>query len=496
MAAEPAAAYQDRPMPRQGRARSRRSSERSAAAALPTERAAAASTIAAANSPASWTSFTTLRAGSIAHSADSPPHNSSSPKIASGTRSAPNLAAASVPAASDRRIGRDHPGRAQSGDGDERRRAARHQRQHHRQQQQANSQAASHADPQAGLAPWRGSATWGSEEEPGAGAASGASPPSARFDLAGWLTIVLPLSQERGRLAPASARLHASMRRAALLGQQQSPRSTLFPSGREGRGQAKADSADMSKREESKYKINRRLGVNLWGRAKSPLNRREYGPGQHGQRRKKPSDYGTQLSAKQKLKGYYANIGERQFRRLYEEAVRRRGDTGENLIELLERRLDATVYRMKLVADAVRRAPAGQSRPCAGQRQARQHPVLPAARRRHDRAETARQGDGRWCSRRAGRASATCPDYVEIDHDRMRGRFVRAPKLADVPVSGDDGAEPRHRILLALSCSGSAAGRAGAGAPRRRFRSVPARGSGFRLVPLRRDDFVSGASRC
>src|SRR5260370_15248641 len=104
----------------------------------------------------------------------------------------------------------------------------------------------------------------------------------------------------------------------------------------------------MSKREESKYKINRGLGVNLWGRAKSPLNRREYGPGQHGQRRKKPSDYGTQLAAKQKLKGYYANIGERQFRRLYEEAVRRRGDTGENLIELLERRLDAAVYRMKL----------------------------------------------------------------------------------------------------------------------------------------------------
>src|SRR6202041_3154216 len=103
----------------------------------------------------------------------------------------------------------------------------------------------------------------------------------------------------------------------------------------------------MSKRTESKYKINRRLGVNLWGRSKSPLNRREYGPGQHGQRRKKPSDYGTQLAAKQKLKGYYANIGERQFRKLYEEAARRRGDTGENLIELLERRLDAVVYRMK-----------------------------------------------------------------------------------------------------------------------------------------------------
>src|SRR5271163_172620 len=103
-----------------------------------------------------------------------------------------------------------------------------------------------------------------------------------------------------------------------------------------------------SKRQEPKYKINRRLQVNLWGRPKSPLNRRDYGPGQHGQRRKKPSDFGTQLMAKQKLKGYYANIGERQFRKLYEEAARRRGDTGENLIELLERRLDAVVYRMKL----------------------------------------------------------------------------------------------------------------------------------------------------
>src|SRR6202020_2263742 len=104
-----------------------------------------------------------------------------------------------------------------------------------------------------------------------------------------------------------------------------------------------------SKRVESKFKINRRLGVNLWGRAKSPLNRREYGPGQHGQRRKKPTDYGTQLMAKQKLKGYYGNIGERQFRRYYAEAARRKGDTSENLVELLERRLDTVVYRMKFV---------------------------------------------------------------------------------------------------------------------------------------------------
>ncbi|MEP2544146.1 MAG: 30S ribosomal protein S4, partial [Alphaproteobacteria bacterium] len=105
----------------------------------------------------------------------------------------------------------------------------------------------------------------------------------------------------------------------------------------------------MSKRLASKYKINRRLGENLWGRPKSPVNTREYGPGQHGQRRKKPSDFGTQLMAKQKLKGYYGNISEKKFRKYYAEASRRKGDTSENLIGLLERRLDAVVYRMKFV---------------------------------------------------------------------------------------------------------------------------------------------------
>ncbi len=105
----------------------------------------------------------------------------------------------------------------------------------------------------------------------------------------------------------------------------------------------------MTKRLSSKYKICRRLRLNLWGRPKSPSNRRDYGPGQHGQRRRKVSDYGTQLSAKQKLRGYYGNIGERQFRNLYSEASRVRGDTSENLIGLLERRLDAVVYRLKFV---------------------------------------------------------------------------------------------------------------------------------------------------
>src|SRR5215472_3384814 len=163
----------------------------------------------------------------------------------------------------------------------------------------------------------------------------------------------------------------------------------------------------MSKRTESKYKINRRLGVNLWGRAKSPLNRREYGPGQHGQRRKKPSDYGTQLAAKQKLKGYYANIGERQFRRLYEEAVRRKGDTGENLIELLERRLDAVVYRMKF-------APT----PFAARQLINHGHVLVNGKRLNIGSAKLRDGDTiscarrrrrwRWFSRRRSRASATC----------------------------------------------------------------------------------------
>ena len=106
----------------------------------------------------------------------------------------------------------------------------------------------------------------------------------------------------------------------------------------------------MTKRLTAKHKIDRRMGENIWGRPKSPVNKREYGPGQHGQRRKsKPSDFGIQLKAKQKLKGYYANISERQFRAVYEEASRMKGDSSENLIGLLERRLDVIVYRAKFV---------------------------------------------------------------------------------------------------------------------------------------------------
>jgi small subunit ribosomal protein S4 len=188
----------------------------------------------------------------------------------------------------------------------------------------------------------------------------------------------------------------------------------------------------MTKRAESKYKINRRLGVNLWGRPKSPLNKREYGPGQHGQRRKKPSDFGTQLMAKQKLKGYYGNIGERQFRKLYEEASRRRGDTGENLIELLERRLDAVVYRMKLAPTVF------------ASRQFVNHGHVKVNGRRVNIASfLVKDGDAIEVKDKSKQLAIVLeasqsserdvPDYIEIDHQAMKGKFVRAPKLADVP---------------------------------------------------------------
>jgi small subunit ribosomal protein S4 len=188
----------------------------------------------------------------------------------------------------------------------------------------------------------------------------------------------------------------------------------------------------MSKRHASKYKIDRRIGANLWGRAKSPINRREYGPGQHGQRRKKPSDFGLQLMAKQKLKGYYANIGERQFRRLYTEAVRRKGDTGENLIELLERRLDAVIYRMKIAPTpfAARQLVSHGHITVNGKRVnvpsffVRDNDMIEVRQRSKQMAlimESAVSGE------------RDVPDYVEFDASALKGRFVRAPKLADVP---------------------------------------------------------------
>ena len=186
------------------------------------------------------------------------------------------------------------------------------------------------------------------------------------------------------------------------------------------------------KRPHSKYKIDRRLGCNLWGRPKSPFNKREYGPGQHGQRRKKPTDYGTQLFAKQKLKGYYGNIGEKRFRRYYDEAGRRKGDTSANLIELLERRLDAVVYRMKFVPTVF-----------AARQFVNHCHVLVNGKRVNIPSYSVNDGDVievREKSRQIPMVlqgidspERDVPGYLEVDHKAMKGKFLRAPSLDEVP---------------------------------------------------------------
>ena len=188
----------------------------------------------------------------------------------------------------------------------------------------------------------------------------------------------------------------------------------------------------MSKRINAKHKIDRRLGVNLWGDPTSPLNKRSYRPGQHGQANKKHSDFGVQLRAKQKLKGYYGNIGERQFRKIYEEAIRRKGDSAENLIQLLERRLDMVIYRMKI-------APT----PFAA-RQIVNHGHILVNGKRLNIASYRVQDNDTIEVRGAAKQMALIlgaiqdgnrdvPDYMQIDHGAMKGSFTRAPGLGDVP---------------------------------------------------------------
>lgn len=186
------------------------------------------------------------------------------------------------------------------------------------------------------------------------------------------------------------------------------------------------------KRHSSKHKIDRRLGVNLWGRAKSPVNAREYGPGQHGQRRRKPTDYGVQLMAKQKLKGYYGNIGEKQFKKYYQEAIRRRGDTGQNLIGILECRLDALIYRMKFAPTVF------------GARQLINHGHVMVNGRRHNIASAMMKiGDVielREKSRTIPQvmeamasAERDIPEYVTVDEAKFKGSINAIPELSDVP---------------------------------------------------------------
>jgi small subunit ribosomal protein S4 len=189
----------------------------------------------------------------------------------------------------------------------------------------------------------------------------------------------------------------------------------------------------VTKRTSAKYKIDRRMGENIWGRAKSPVNRREYGPGQHGQRRKgKMSDFGLQLRAKQKLKGYYGDITEKQFRRIYAEAERRRGDTGELLIGLLERRLDAVVYRAKFVPTIF-----------AARQFVNHGHVMVNGRRVNIPSYRVKEGDVIEVRDRAKQMALVLeavqsperdvPEYLEVDHSKMRATFLRTPGLADVP---------------------------------------------------------------
>jgi len=188
----------------------------------------------------------------------------------------------------------------------------------------------------------------------------------------------------------------------------------------------------MTKRIQAKNKICRRLAVNLWGRAKSPLARREYGPGQHGQKRKKVSDYGLQLAAKQKLKGYYANMTEKQFRRAYETASATRGDTAENLIGLLERRLDITIFRMNIVPTVF-----------AARQFINHGHILVNGKRVNIPSYLLREGDQIEVHDRVKQnvvileaiqqPERELPEYLVFDPKGLKGEFARIPKMADVP---------------------------------------------------------------
>jgi small subunit ribosomal protein S4 len=189
----------------------------------------------------------------------------------------------------------------------------------------------------------------------------------------------------------------------------------------------------VTKRTNAKYKISRRLGASLWGNAKDPFHKRSYAPGQHGiARRKKTSDYGTQLREKQKLKGYYGNINERQFRKIYAEAVRRKGDTGENLIGLLESRLDTVVYRMGLVPT-----------PFAARQFVSHGHVRVNGKKVTIPSYQVSEGDVVEVREKSRQMTPllemiqnperTVPEYIDFNSAEMKAKFLRVPKLAEVP---------------------------------------------------------------
>jgi len=189
----------------------------------------------------------------------------------------------------------------------------------------------------------------------------------------------------------------------------------------------------MTKRIRAKHKIDRRMSENIWGRPKSPVNKRESKPGQHGDRRQgKMSDFGLQLRAKQKLKGYYGNITEKQFLRIYKEATRLKGSTSEHIIGLLERRLDAVVYRAKFVPTvfAARQFVSHGHVSVNGRRV-----TIPSYRVRvGDVIEVREKGKQMALVIEAAQSpERDVPDYIDVDHAKMKATFARIPQLSDVP---------------------------------------------------------------
>ena len=189
----------------------------------------------------------------------------------------------------------------------------------------------------------------------------------------------------------------------------------------------------MTKRHEAKYKIDRRMGQNVWGRPKSPVNKREYGPGQHGQRRKsKLSDYGVQLKAKQKLRGYYGNISEKQFRGIYTKARRQKGDTGAHMIGMLEQRLDSVVYRAKFVPTvfAARQFINHGHVKVNGKRV-----TIPSYQVKVNDVVEVKEASKQLALVLEARAlgERDVPDYIEVDDGKVSAKLIRIPALNEVP---------------------------------------------------------------
>lgn len=188
----------------------------------------------------------------------------------------------------------------------------------------------------------------------------------------------------------------------------------------------------MSKRANSKYKIDRRLGVNLWGSAKSPFNVRPYRPGEHGKNPYKPSDYGIQFRAKQQLKGYYGNITEKQFKRYYEKASNKKGDTSENLVGFLESRLDMVVYRMKFAPTVF----------AARQLVNHGHVMVDGKKvniasfsvKPESVVEIRDKSKGLTLVLEAVESKERdVPNYIDVDPKKLRGKYLKKPLLAEIP---------------------------------------------------------------